>query len=226
MTSALNRKKGELTMANVKKSVDTEIKQDAAADENTAAENKPEDAKPESGAAGTAEVLETINKTVDSVAGAASDKPSTRTNKIPLDEEIAVRSVTFGGLTWISPKTNAHYRWNEIGAVEYIQFGELVTMNNTSQVFLTEPYVILQDERAVEYFRLKSVYEKIAVVESLEELFKEGDLVKIEKALRDIRNTSMRNVAISKIKELRGTHTLNNIDVIRLIERILCFDME
>ena len=172
------------------------------------------------------DALATINKTLDSVAGVADDKPVSRTVDIPLTDEIAVRSVTFGGLTWISPKTNAKYRWNEIGAVEYIQFSELVTMNNTSQAFLTEPRVILLDDRAVEHFRLKSVYEKIAVVDSLEELFAEGDLSKIEQALRNIRNTSMRNVAISKIKELRGTRALNDVDVIRLIERILCFDME
>ena len=222
-----------------KKSSETEIKQEdtvvdgnAKTEENVAddaAENRSEnvsESKTENSAEEVSKTLETLNKTVDAVAGVSEEKIVSRKVSIPLDEEIAVRSVTFGGLTWISPKTNAHYRWNEIGAVEYIQFGELVTMNNTSQAFLTEPYVILQDERAVEYFRLKPVYEKIAVVDSLEELFKEGDLVKIEQALRNIRNTSMRNVAISKIKELRSTHVLNNIDVIRLIERILCFDME
>lgn len=185
-----------------------------------------EESKPVAKSTKSDDALATINKTLDSVAGVADDKPVSRTVDIPLTDEIAVRSVTFGGLTWISPKTNAKYRWNEIGAVEYIQFSELVTMNNTSQAFLTEPRVILLDDRAVEHFRLKPVYEKIAVVDSLEELFAEGDLSKIEQALRNIRNTSMRNVAISKIKELRGTRALNDVDVIRLIERILCFDME
>ena len=218
-------------MANTKKTTGVETKQETAAEtvqetaENTSAESV-EDKSENKTDSTTEEVLGTINKTVDAVAGVSDSKPSARKLEIPLDEEIAVRSVTFGGLTWISSKTNAHYRWNEIGAVEYIQFGELITMNNTSQAFLKEPYVILQDERAVEYFRLKPVYEKIAVVNSLEDLFKEGDLGKIEKALRNIRDTSMRNVAISKVKELRGTHTLNNIDIIRLIEKILCFDVE
>lgn len=206
-------------MANTKKTADAEVKE---VEKNVTDKEVTKDTADK----GDKDALDTINKTVDEVSGVSESKPASRKVDIPLEEEIAVRSVTFGGLTWISPKTNAHYRWNEIGSVEYIQFAELVTMNNTSQAFLTEPYVILQDKRAVEYFRLKPVYEKIAVVDSLEELFKEGDLNKIEKALRDIRNTSMRNVAISKIKELRGTHTLNNIDVIRLIEKILCFDME
>lgn len=222
-------------MASTKKNTETATNKETV--EKTAVETKDvdtveettvvtEESKPVAKSTKSDDALATINKTLDSVAGVADDKPVSRTVDIPLTDEIAVRSVTFGGLTWISPKTNAKYRWNEIGAVEYIQFSELVTMNNTSQAFLTEPRVILLDDRAVEYFRLKPVYEKIAVVDSLEELFAEGDLSKIEQALRNIRNTSMRNVAISKIKELRGTRALNDVDVIRLIERILCFDME
>lgn len=213
-------------MANTKKTTNAkpedeildETVQEPAADGELAANEATEEDAPD--------VLDTINKTVDAVSGVSVKENKSRKADIALDEEIAVRSVTFGGLSWISPKSNAHYRWNEIGAVEYIPFSDLVAMNNTTQAFLTEPYIILQDKRAVDYFRLAPVYEKIAVVNSLEELFKEGNLTKIEKALRDIRNTSMRNVAISKIKELRETHTLNNIDVIRLIEKILCFDME
>ena len=92
-------------------------------------------------------------------------------------------------------------------------------------MFLREPLVVLDDPRVIDYFRLGGLYEKVSVVNSLKELFEEGDVAKVEKALRDIRNTNMRNVAMSKIKELRESHTLNNIDIIRLIEQILCFDV-
>lgn len=175
---------------------------------------------------GAKEVLKTLNSTVDSVAGTVDNNAAARKMNIGLEEEIAVRSVVYGGLNWISQRTNAIYRWNDIGTEIYIPFNDLITMNNTDQKFLREPYVILQDPRAVEYFRLTDVYKKIAVVESLEGLFKEGDLGKIETALRDIRNTSMRNVAINKIKELRVNHSLNNIDIIHLIEKELCFDLD
>ncbi len=168
-----------------------------------------------------------INASVDFVAGSsAAEKTPLRKTDIDFNKEISVRSVTFGGLNWKSSKTGAYYRWNEIGAVEFIPFYELVTMMNTTPVFLREPYVVLLDEEAVNYFRLAPVYKKLAVVNNLESLFKEGDIAKVEKALMDIRNTGMRKVAVSKIKELRESHTLNNIDIIRLIERILFFDLE
>lgn len=215
-------------MANTKKTTTAESEKDIKTEVSEDVSKANDDIKSEAETAknNTAGVLKTINKTVDEVAGVSDKKSSSRKLDIALDEEIAVRSVTYGGLGWINSKNNAHYRWSNIGDIEYIPFGELVTMNNTKQNFLTEPYVILMDERAVEYFRLTGVYEKLAVVNSLADLFAEGDLVKIENALRDIRSTNMRNVAISKIKELRASHVLTNIDVIHLVERILCFDLE
>lgn len=171
------------------------------------------------------EVINSVNKSIDDVSNVKEDKKVSRRAEIPHDEEIAVKSATKGGLNWVNPVTNAYYFWNDIGYVEYIPFGDLITLNNNKPVFLREPLVVLDDPRVIDYFRLGGLYEKVSVVNSLKELFEEGDVAKVEKALRDIRNTNMRNVAMSKIKELRESHALNNIDIIRLIEQILCFDV-
>lgn len=171
------------------------------------------------------EVINSVNKSIDDVSNVKEDKKVSRRAEIPHDEEIAVKSATKGGLNWVNPVTNAYYFWNDIGYVEYIPFGDLITLNNNKPVFLREPLVVLDDPRVIDYFRLGGLYEKVSVVNSLQELFEEGDVAKVEKALRDIRNTNMRNVAMSKIKELRESHALNNIDIIRLIEQILCFDV-
>ncbi len=172
------------------------------------------------------EVIESLNKTVDDVSGNASDKVTARKVEIPTDEQIAVRSAVFGGLTWKSPRSGALYRWNNIGDTEFISFGELITMNNTSRDYLFKPLVILRDERVVEYFRLAPVYEKFSGVNDLEKLFNEGNLDKVSAAMRNIVNTGIRDIAISKIRNLRTEHKLTNIDIIRIIEKILCFDME
>lgn len=175
----------------------------------------------------TQSILSVINDNVDKVSNTDSVKATSRTKEVTIanEEEIAVRSITFGGLTWISPRTNAHYRWNEIGAVEYIPFGELITMNNTKRQFLFNPLVIIQDERVVKYFRLQSTYEKVAQINSLEKIFNTGNRNEVEKVLRTILDVNMRDVAISRIRAMRQNGTLNNIDVIHIIEKILCFDL-
>lgn len=172
-----------------------------------------------------AEVINSVNKSIDDVSNVKEDKKVSRRAEIPHNEEIPVKSATKGGLSWVNPVTNAYYFWNDIGYTEYMPFGDLITLNNNKPVFLREPLVVLDDPRVIDYFRLGGLYEKVSIVNSLQELFEEGNMVKIEQALRDIRNTNMRNVAMSKIKELRESKLLTNIDIIRLIERILCFDV-
>lgn len=217
-------------MANTKKTTDAVEKEvDTAVNTNTEekAEVKVDTVQETPKKETTAEVINTIGKVVNSVSNSnAKVEPAARNVELKNEEEIAVRSVTFGGLSWVSPRTNAHYRWNEIGAIEYIPFGELITMNNTARDFLFDPLVIVQDDRVVDYFRLNATYEKIACVDKLEEMFNKGDLDEIGVALRSLVNTNMRDIAISKIRTLRQESKLTNIDVIRLIEKILCFDMD
>lgn len=175
----------------------------------------------------SSDVLSLINESVDTIADNYKTEVTSRVNDITIanEEEIAVRSITFGGLTWISPRTNSHYRWNEIGAVEYIPFGELITMNNTKRQFLFNPLVIVQDERVIKYFRLQPVYEKVAQINSLEKIFNTGNRNEVEKVLKTILDVNMRDVAISRIRAMRQNGTLTNIDIIHLIERVLCFDL-
>lgn len=175
----------------------------------------------------TADILSVINDNVDKVSNTDNVKATSRTTEVTIanEEEIAVRSIVFGGLTWISPRTNAHYRWNEIGSVEYIPFGELITMNNTKRQYLFNPLVIVQDERAVKHFRLQPVYEKVAQINSLEKVFNSSNRNEVEKVLKTILDVNMRDVAISRIRAMRQNGTLTNIDVIHMIEKILCFDL-
>ncbi len=172
-------------------------------------------------------VLDLINESVDSVASDISKSTAVRKQKEVIDslEEIPVRSITLGGTTWVSPKTNAHYRWNEMGAIEYIPFGELCTLNNSKRNFLYKPMIIVMDERVIEYFRLQDTYEKVAQIHNLKKVFATRDSVEISKVLDTILRVNMRDVAISKIRDMRKNGELVDIDIISLVEKKLCFDL-
>ena len=58
---------------------------------------------------------------------------------LPIDTLIGVKSITFGGLTYKSKTNNAIFRWNQIGAVEYMTVGQLNEMNNYKTDFLRRP---------------------------------------------------------------------------------------
>lgn len=175
----------------------------------------------------TASSINELTAVIESCApGGVTDKTGVVNRNIEPNRVVEVMSVTFGGLTWISEKTKSHYRWNSIGDIENMTFDELVVMHNMSRDFLFTPYVIVRDPEVAEYFRLNAVYKEFAYVNKLETLFDEGDMGKIEEALNKIKRTNMRNVAISKIRALKENGKLTNIYVIRLIQKILCFDLD
>ena len=143
---------------------------------------------------------------------------------LPIDTLIGVKSITFGGLTYKSKTNNAIFRWNQIGAVEYMTVGQLNEMNNYKTDFLRKPLVILLDERAIKKFRLTPVYENVAKINNLTAIFN-SDIDTISKVIDDALRVNMRDILISKVRQMYKNKKLKDIEVIRLLERKLQFDL-
>lgn len=140
------------------------------------------------------------------------------------DVQIPVKSITFGGLTYKSRTTNAIYRWNQIGAIEYMTIGELNEMNNYNEAFLRKPLVILMDERAIRKFRLTSVYENVAKINNLSAVFN-SDMATITKVIDDALRVNMRDILISKVRQMYKNKKLVDVNILRLLQEKLQFDI-
>ena len=143
---------------------------------------------------------------------------------LPIDTLIGVKSITFGGLTYKSKTNNAIFRWNQIGAVEYMTVGQLNEMNNYKTDFLRKPLVILLDERAIKKFRLTPVYENVAKINNLTAIFN-SDMQTISNVIYDALRINMRDILISKVRQMYKNKKLKDIEVIRLLEQKLQFDL-
>ena len=143
---------------------------------------------------------------------------------LPIDALSGVKSITFGGLTYKSKTNNAIFRWNQIGAVEYMTVGQLNEMNNYKTDFLRKPLVILLDERAIKKFRLTPVYENVAKINNLTAIFN-SDMQTISKVIDDALRVNMRDILISKVRQMYRNKKLKDIEVIRLLEQKLQFDL-
>lgn len=167
---------------------------------------------------------------LDSIASAIDDLEDSAGGEIeeivdlPMDMTINVKSITYGGLTYKSRTTNAVFRWNQIGAVQPMTIGEINEMNNYKSDFLRKPLVILMDERAVKKFRLTSVYENVAKINNLTSVFN-SSLPEIEGVIDDALRVNMRDILISKVRQMYKNKKLKDIEVIRLLERKLKFDL-
>lgn len=168
-------------------------------------------------------LLDAISETIDELDESVDDKDD-YDDTLELDTAIPVKSITFGGLTYKSRSTNAVFRWNQIGAIQYMTVAELNEMNNYKSAFLNKPLVILMDERAVKKFRLTPVYENVAKLNNLKEVFS-SDMQTIERVIDDALRVNMRDILINKVRQMYKTGKLVDINVIRLLEKKLSFDL-
>lgn len=168
-------------------------------------------------------LLDSITSVIDDLEDSAGGVVE-ETVELPMDTQIPVKSLVFGGLTYKSRTTNAVFRWNQIGAVEYMTIAELNEMNNYKTDFLRNPLVILMDERAIKKFRLTSIYENVAKINNLNALFK-SDLNTIAKTIDNALAVNMRDVLISKVRQMYKTKKLTDINVLKLLTEKLKFDI-
>lgn len=169
-------------------------------------------------------LVESISEAIDDLED-SSGGDVTPVVELPLDTVIGVKSITFGGLTYKSRATNAIFRWNQIGAVEYMTVSDLIDMNNYKSEFLRKPLVILMDERAIKRFRLTPVYENVAKINNLTAVFN-SDLQTIERVIDDALRVNMRDVLISKVRQMYKNKKLVDINIIDLLEKKLHFDLK
>ena len=177
------------------------------------------------------EELRTSVSLLDSITSAIDDLDDATGGELqeivdlPMDTVINVKSITYGGLTYKSRTTNAVFRWNQIGEIQPMTIGEINEMNNYKADFLRKPLVILMDEKAIKKFRLTPVYENVAKINNLGAVFNSGDMNKIDKVISDALSVNMRDILISKVRQMYKNRKLTDINVLRLLEKRLQFDL-
>jgi len=161
-------------------------------------------------------LLESITSAIDDLEDSSGSEITGTVDDLPIDTVIPVKSIKFGGLTYRSRSTNATFRWNQIGAIEYMTIAELNEMNNFKPSFLNKPLVILMDERAIKKFRLLPVYENVAKINNLKSVFN-SDMTTIEKTIDVALRVNMRDILISKVRQMIKNRTLVDINIIRML---------
>lgn len=173
----------------------------------------------------TEDLLSSITSAIDDLDDSVDNYVEDGVEDLALDTVIPVKSITYGGLTYQSRTNNAIFRWNQIGAIEYMTVGELNEMNNYKKEFLYKPLVILMDEKAIKKFRLTPVYENVAKINNLKQVFN-SDMKTIEKTIDDALAVNMRDILISKVRQMIKNRTLVDVNIIRKLEEKLQFDIQ
>lgn len=160
------------------------------------------------------EVVETVEEVV---------KPAIKkVNKPKHDpnEYILCRSVRFGGLRLIGPKTRTPYTWSNEGDVAEVEYQDLMSWKALRSPYLFEPMIIIEDEDVREEWKteLGDLYAKLQQVD-LRAMFKlpHRQFVAQLQKLPDGMKSTVKNMAYTMIQD----GTLYDLRTIKAIDETL-----
>lgn len=145
-----------------------------------------------------------------------------KTNKPKHDpsELILCRSVRFGELRLIGPKTHMPYSWSNEGDVREVEYQDLVSWRALHSRYLFEPMIIIEDEDIVEEWKadLGDLYEELQSID-IKAMFKlpHRNFVAQLKKLPAGMKTTVQNMAYSMIQD----GTLYDLRTIKAIDETL-----
>ena len=172
-----------------------------------------------------ASVLSDIKEISGSAASGDEVEVQVAKSKFNVTDKIPCKSLFHGKLVYTSPTNGARWVWKEYGAIEKVPLGELETMNNHKPKFLTDPLIVILEPSVVEDFNFGETYRKIASLTKLGTMFATGTLEQIRKAVRDLLDVGMRDSVIAEARKHRKDDTLNNINIINMLNSELKTDL-
>ena len=158
-----------------------------------------------------AEVVEEVKPAPKRVAKAIKHDPG---------EYIFCRSVRFGELILIGPKTRTPYKWLNEGDIAEVEYQDLLSWKAQRHKYLFEPMIIIEDEDIVEEWgaELGKLYAELQNID-VKALFKlpHRQFVAQLKKLPVGMKTTVQNMAYSMIQD----RTLYDLRIIDAIDEIL-----
>ena len=136
------------------------------------------------------------------------------------NEYVPCRSVRFGELILIGPKTRTPYRWANEGDIADVEFQDLMSWKALRHKYLFEPMIIIEDEDIVEEWSadLGKLYADLQYID-VKVLFKlpQRQFVAQLKKLPVGMKTTVQNMAYSMIQD----GTLYDLRIIKAIDETL-----
>ena len=165
------------------------------------------------------EVNEVIQETIKEPTPAPTPKKVNKPKHDP-NELITCRSVRFGELRLIGPKTRMPYSWANEGDFRDVEYQDLVSWKALGSPYLFAPMIIIEDEDLVEEWKADfgKLYEGIQEID-LKAMFKlpERQFIAQLKKLPEGMKPTVQNMAYTMIQN----RTIDSLRIIDAIDEIL-----
>lgn len=168
------------------------------------------------------EIDDSINETIEPTTENVKNQTSKKVNKPKHEsnELIMCRSVRFGELRLIGPKTHMPYSWANEGDVREVEYQDLVSWRALHSKYLFDPMIIIEDADVCEEWKadLGELYEGLQQI-NLKDMFTlpHRQFVTQLKQLPESMKSTVQNMAYAMIQD----GTLYDLRTIKSIDEIL-----
>lgn len=147
------------------------------------------------------------------------------TRKYDPDEQITCRSITYGGLLIVGPKSKLLYSWSNYGDTTPVEYQDLQALRSIRSAHLLKPRIVVEDEELIAQWGkdFENLYSKIVDVDV--EKILDLPIGKFKTALKNAPKgvqQAVKNIAGEKI--LDGS--LDSLAKIKAIDEILGTDLK
>lgn len=154
-----------------------------------------------------------------------TEKKTTKTTTLPPlkdTDEIEIVSL-IPNVSYVDTETNDTYEWNEVGDVEFMEFSAIKKMNRNFKSYFNKLWLKPNDERVIEKFGLKRLYEKYDFLLKYEN-YTRANITKITESLSSI-PMGLKFSISDKIKEFVENEKITDVQVIKNLEKVLNTDL-
>ena len=132
---------------------------------------------------------------------------------------VTVRNGFQGRLTYKSQKTGEKFVWDEFGAEQDMEIGELRNARNSAKKYFINNWFMFDEQWIVEYLGMKQYYRFAVSIDDFDKIF-EMNVSEMEKTLENMSDGQRKSVAY-RAKQLIADGGIDSNKTIQALERCL-----
>lgn len=148
----------------------------------------------------------------------AAEKPI-RPREIDPNQIVTVRNGFQGRLVYKSKRTGERWAWDEFGAEQDMELGELKNARNSNKKYFINNWFMFDEDWIVDYLGMRQYYKNSLPIQDFDKLFEKSS-AEIEKVVSKLSEGQKKSVAY-RAKQLIAEGGIDSNKVISTLEKCL-----
>jgi len=160
---------------------------------------------------------------VEADAPVTASKAKMRAKDVDLHQYITVRNGFQGMLIYVSKKTGEVFQWDEFGAEQDMELGELKNAKNSNKNFFINNWFMFDDPWVIDFLGVGQFYKNTVPINEFDDLFHK-DADEVAKILRKMPDGQKRSIAY-RAKQLISENAIDSLKLVSVLEKELGVDL-